>query len=307
MLTVPLRRRDGLKALLLAPFAVSALRQRALAAPAPELLAQRVVAVNWAAAETLLTLGITPLAISDSDYFRRRIARPPLPATVQDIGPFWEPNYELLTALRPSVIYSDPFSPLVSARMATIAPVEVMPVYPAQDDVWLALESWTRTLAARFAREAIAERWLQDARAEMAQYAHQLTPWRDAQVVVMVLNQDGKHGTVYGAHSLAQAVLRQLGLRNAWQREVSAMGTANVGIEQIASLACDRVFYTELPTTLTTLMRTRQPDGLWQQFPAVRQGRVAALQHFFPFGGMATALTLARQIAEALGGADAHR
>ncbi|WAH62174.1 hypothetical protein LZ023_36840 (plasmid) [Pseudomonas silvicola] len=58
---------------------------------------QRIVAINWAAAETLLSLGVTPLAISDSHYFRQRIPRPLL-LTAWDIGAVLGPNLEMLAA-----------------------------------------------------------------------------------------------------------------------------------------------------------------------------------------------------------------
>ncbi len=283
-------RRACLQALLLLPFAA-----RGQQPDAP-----RIVAINWAAAETLLTLNITPLAISDSGYFRRRIARPALPASVQDIGPFWEPNLELLQALRPSLIISDALSPALMTQMRTIAPLETVPVYPAHTDVWQALADWTQTLAQRFAVSA--EPWLQQAGAEMAGYRARLRMHAGASVLVTVLSQDGRHVTIYGANSLADAVLRQLGLVNAWQTPVSPMGLVTHSIEQVALTHCDWLFYSELPTTLTRINRTRQRDLLWQQLPPVVQGFSRELQHFFPFGGMATALMLARQITAALTG-----
>jgi iron complex transport system substrate-binding protein len=42
--------------------------------------AKRIVALNWEAAENLLELGITPLAVADADDYRRWVAQPLLPA-----------------------------------------------------------------------------------------------------------------------------------------------------------------------------------------------------------------------------------
>jgi iron complex transport system substrate-binding protein len=41
--------------------------------------AKRIVALNWEAAENLLELGITPLAVADADDYRRWVAQPCCP------------------------------------------------------------------------------------------------------------------------------------------------------------------------------------------------------------------------------------
>lgn len=286
-----LTRRACLQALLVLPFASRA----GLLTPDP----RRIVAINWSAAETLLSLGITPLAISDSNYFRRRIIRPVLPQSVQDVGPFWEPNMEMLRALRPSLIISDELPAQVIARMATIAPVETVSAWKVQGDRWTALQQWAQELATRLGAEAAARHFLQASDEEMATYRSRLAPHAGERTLVIVLDQDGKHAMIYGKGTLADSALTHLGLTNAWQRPVNAIGVARVGIEQLALIECDRLFFTELPTTMTRLTRRRQPRGLWQQLPLVRDGKTTELQHFFPFGGIATALGLAQQIADA--------
>jgi iron complex transport system substrate-binding protein len=50
---------------------------------------QRVVAINWAAAETLLTLGVAPLAISDVKYYNRRMPTWPVKPPVPTGNPTW--------------------------------------------------------------------------------------------------------------------------------------------------------------------------------------------------------------------------
>lgn len=261
---------------------------------------QRIVAINWAAAETLLSLGVTPLAISDSHYFRQRIPRPLLPDSVQDIGPFWEPNLEMLAALRPALIISDALPAAVMTKMATIAPVETVTAFATSGDLWQALHDWTGQLGARLKVTPHATKWLQQVDTAMDTYRQRLINPQHTRVLVMVLDQDGKYATLYGNGSLADAVLRQLGLINAWQKSVNAAHVARVRIEELADLPCDWLFYTELPTAMTRLMRARQPNGLWHHLPMVAQGRVTRLDHFFPFGSLATALGLADDITRVL-------
>lgn len=285
-------RRACLQALLLLPLAAQAKVSRADR--------QRIVTINWAAAETLLSIGVTPLAISDSRYFRRRITHPVLPASVLDIGPFWEPNLEMLDALRPSLIISDALPAAMMNKMAQIAPVEIFPVYASSDDLWQGLYDWTKQIGMRLEAVATTTRWLQQSQREMAGLRQRLASRQGSAVLVMLLDQDGKYATIYGRGSLADAVVHQLGLTNAWQKSVNAAHIARVRIEELADLACDWLFYTELPTTLTRLMRARQAQGIWQHLPLVAQQRVTPLQHFFPFGSLATGLGLAAEITRVL-------
>ncbi|CAM3474945.1 Fe3+-siderophore ABC transporter substrate-binding protein [Rouxiella silvae] len=287
-----LSRRDCLRALLVLPW----LNASAISATP----AQRIIAINWLAAETLLSLGITPLAVSDVGYFRRRIAEPVLPANVQDIGPFWEPNIERIDALKPTLILSDMLAPALLDSLLRIAPVQVVSVYPSTNDVWQALLTFTGDLGTKLSVCAQAARLIDHATTVLSHCQQRLGHAAGQRILVVVRSQDGKYATVYGKNSLPDAMLTRLGLQNAWNKPVGAMGTANVSIEKLASLPADWLFYTELPTTLTQFTRLRQPDGLWQQLPLVSGGRARELTHFFPFGGMATAVSLAQHITQVL-------
>ncbi|WP_410015444.1 ABC transporter substrate-binding protein [Sodalis sp. C49] len=287
-----LSRRDCLRALLVLPW---------LNAPAMSATpTQRIVAINWLAAETLLSLGITPLAVSDVGYFRSRIADPVLPANVQDIGPYWEPNIERVAALKPTLILSDMLAPALLDSLQRIAPVQVVSVYPATNDLWQALLTFTGALGTKLSASAQAARLIDHATTALSNCQQRLGHAAGQRILVVVRSQDGKYATVYGKNSLPDAMLTRLGLQNAWDRAVGAMGTTNVSIEKLASLSADWLFYTELPTTLTRFTRLRQPDGLWQHLPQVSSERAKELTHFFPFGGIGTAVSLAQHITQVL-------
>ncbi|PEH54004.1 Fe3+-siderophore ABC transporter substrate-binding protein [Yersinia kristensenii] len=293
MKNMHLSRRHCLKILLALPLINSSL---AMAAPSNK----RIVAINWLAAETLLSLGIVPLAVSDSEYFRRRINTPPLPEGVLDIGPFWEPNIELLSALKPSLIFSDFLAPALLDNLRRVATVQVVSVYPSVIDVWQGLTQFTAQLGQQLQIESAAARFIQEASTAIEHCRQQLSHIKSQRILVVVRSQDGQYATVYGRNSLADAVLHQLGMSNAWIQPVSAMGTANVGIEKLASLPVDKLLYTELPTTLTQVSRLRQADGLWQRLPLVAQNKTREMSHIFPFGGLATAVNLAQNITAAI-------
>lgn len=47
-----------------------------------------------------------------------------LPESVRDVGPYWEPNLELIQQLQPQLILSDPMTPTLQRRLNGIAPTE---------------------------------------------------------------------------------------------------------------------------------------------------------------------------------------
>lgn len=261
---------------------------------------QRVVAINWAAAETLLTLGVEPLAISDVGYYRRRMPAPPLPQTVRDIGPYWEPNLELLHQLNPQLILSDALPNSVLRALSGIAPTEVVNIFPTSQGVWNSASAFMRQLAERLHLSEQAAVYLQTAEQRLDALRARLALRPQPPLYIAVLNQDGRHATVYGQHSMAQDVLQRLGLRNAWSGPSNAMGFSLTGIERLSEQPDAHLLYIEIPTTSARLQSLRQPNALWDNLPAVRRNQVHALGTFYPYGGVASYLSLAERIADYL-------
>src|SRR5690606_22500578 len=83
---------------------------------------RRIVALTWEAAEQVLELGITPLAVADADDYREWVVRPELPASVLSAGTRLEPNLELLVELKPDLILISPVLADMQAQLARIAP-----------------------------------------------------------------------------------------------------------------------------------------------------------------------------------------
>lgn len=90
---------------------------------------QRVVALDWVSAETLLSLGITPLAIADTAGYRQWVTTPTLPGSVKDVGSRREPNLESLTALKPDLIVINKEHAAVYPALTNIAPTVAFSVF----------------------------------------------------------------------------------------------------------------------------------------------------------------------------------
>lgn len=257
----------------------------------------RIVALNWAAAETLLALGVAPLAISDDRYYRRRMPTADLPASVRDVGPYWEPNLELIQQLRPQLILSDPMTPTLQRALNGIAPTEPVAIYPARDGAWRATTEFMGDLARRLALQPRAADYIAAGNARLESLRGQLAQRPQPSVCVAVLNQDGRHAAVYGRNSMVEDVLQRLGLVNAWQGPVGPVGLAMVGIERLADSPDAHLVYIDIPTTSARLQSLRQPNALWNNLPAVRRGNTLALERFYPYAGAPSMLDLAERIA----------
>ncbi|MFC3320487.1 MULTISPECIES: hypothetical protein [Mesorhizobium] len=71
----------------------------AMASPSAAAKPLRIVCLDDGLAETLLMLGVSPIAIADRDVWETWVVEPSLPPDVVDVGTLLEPNLELLQEL----------------------------------------------------------------------------------------------------------------------------------------------------------------------------------------------------------------
>lgn len=84
--------------------------------------APRIAAIDWAMLETVVALGVTPVAATELIQFRKDAVEPPVPAEVTDLGLRGAPNFELLHLSRPDLILISPFYTRYTGRLEAIAP-----------------------------------------------------------------------------------------------------------------------------------------------------------------------------------------
>ncbi len=106
---------------LLTAMALSPLLLRMQTAQAAPMNNERIVALEWLPVELMLALGVTPYGVADIPNYRMWVNEPVLPDSVIDVGLRTEPNLELLTQMKPSMlVWSAGYgpSPEVLARIA---------------------------------------------------------------------------------------------------------------------------------------------------------------------------------------------
>lgn len=259
-------------------------------------LVPRIATVDWTIAETLLALGVTPLAVGDVGSYRAWVGEPLLPAAVVDIGQRAQPNRELLAELKPDRILISPLAAPLAPTLSRIAPVQSIALYEPDADLWQRLHEATLTIAALVDKTAEAGQLLAGLDQDLAQMRAALPA--DLPPLLVVQFIDERHVRVFGRHSLFEAVMQRLGLRNGWQGETNAWGFAVASLEQLMALPQARLVVVD-PIPVGVSERLQEP-GLWQQLPQVRVAAVLHLPAVWSFGGVLAARRFAVQLSTAL-------
>ncbi|OZA86773.1 MAG: ABC transporter substrate-binding protein [Azorhizobium sp. 39-67-5] len=259
---------------------------------------RRIVSLDYGLAETLLAMGVTPVAIAEADEWSRWVIEPALPAGVVNLGTALEANIELLHALRPDLILSTPYLARVKPMLERIARTEVFGIYTPEGGAPYRLSvTATRRLGGMLARDAEAERLIVEANAVMEATHATLAPYAGTPLFVVNF-MDTRHVRVYGAKSLFDDVMTLCGLTNAWQGNTNYWGFATVGIEQLARAPQARLIYLE-PIAADVLNRLNG-SPLWNSLGFVRERRVQSMPAALMFGMLPSAMRFARLLGRTL-------
>lgn len=288
-----INRRRFLAAMALSPLLWQ--MQKAQAAPVN---AERIVALEWLPVELMLALGVTPYGVADIPNYRMWVNEPVLPDSVIDVGLRTEPNLELLTQMKPSIlVWSAGYGPSPKI-LARIAPGRSF----AFSDGKQPLEQARRSLlemAELLNKQDVAHRHL----AEFDAYIDSLKPRfvsRGERPVLIMSLLDPRHMLVFGPNCLFQEILDRLGVKNAWQGETNFWGSTVVGIDRLAAYKDVDVLCFDHGNAAD--MRQLAATPLWQAMPFVRANRVQNVPAVWFYGATLSAMNFARILDNALGG-----
>lgn len=283
----------------------------ATAAAVPATIPTRVVSMNWELTETLLALGVVPIGVSLPDWYRSSIVEPPLPPGVADIGLLYQPNFEVLLALKPDLLVITPGHMPALRTLQRIAPTITLSQYMTSAQPYHDLCGETVTLGTRLGRTGRADQLVAEAarttEAVRARLAARPALLRHPLIVADLV--DDRHLRVYGRGSLFDEMLAKLGVANAAHpRDGGAVWPTQAGytLVPLQRLA-------EVPEASVLLVGPVKPaarrglDGnaIWQALPAVRERRVAKLPVIAPYGGLVSMQRFAEAIEAALTTIDA--
>ncbi|WP_215781764.1 ABC transporter substrate-binding protein [Paludibacterium sp. B53371] len=265
---------------------------------AAQAVPQRIVALSWDAAEQVLALGVTPLAVADRADYQRWVARPALPPSVQDAGSRLEPNLELLARLKPDLILIDGALADLQPRLAHLGPVLSLQAFSVDHDNAAMARQIYLQLATVLGRTAYAQQQLRRQQTQLAQWRVRLAARYPAGAPAVCVIRVGSPSAVwlYGRNSMPQAAIQALGLRPGCPVETGAWGVAQRRVSDLARLS----------GTAVLAIAPLAPGGalwhspLWQAMPFVREGRFAAMRPSWTYGGVFSLLYLAEGVVQGL-------
>ncbi len=255
----------------------------------------RIAVLDWGWAESLLALGVNPLAVAEAPLYGDRVVMPALAEDTIDLGLRSWPNMELLRALRPDLILSQAGYGISAERLSQIAPTLALPLYSAARQPLRAAEDALKEIATRIGRGDIATRYLQISQDRLGAIARRAKHY-DGRPLLIIKFTDDRLVDIYGAGGLFDDVLKRIGIDNAWDGATNNWGFATAGLDAIARHPEARLIIIE-PGPPGPFLQS----ALWQALPAVRQGRVSTIPPTWVFGAFPSAMRFAEVLKRGLG------
>lgn len=289
----------GLGAAALAVSGGSLVRTAHAAAPGAR-PAARVAVLDWPLTEVVLSLGVVPVGVSRPSWYAKLDGDPPLPPSVVDTGLLYQPNFEVLEALKPDLIIITPWHAPLRAMLERIAPTLTVQLFGPGIDVYQAVHAATRKLADALGRVPAAEALFARADAQLAGASTSLAGFRaTGRPIYLVRPIDDRHIAVFGRNSLFGGVLDALAIDNAWQDFADPQGMTEADLAALAKNANAQAVTIGVPPAVATPL-ARSP--LWRALPFVRQNRVQHIGPLPALGGVVASMRFAKDLAQALQG-----
>ena len=266
---------------------------------------ERVIALNWAATEALLLLGVTPIGVADRDGYNAWVREPELPEGVANVGTRVAPSLEAISELKPDLIVTSSEMAPAANLLERIAPTYVVSVYKQGSRPFEKASSMLTTLGEMLNREERAKSVLNDIDQTLQAQRHRLeNAGLTDRPVALVNFLDDRHVRVYAPNGLFQRALNALGLENAWPHTGNYWGFSVVGLEALSPYQDSRIII--ISPTLPGLSDTLANSPFWTYLPPVQRDQVYQIDPVWPFGGVFPVKRLATLLAEGLlaGGSD---
>ncbi|MFC7397823.1 ABC transporter substrate-binding protein [Chelatococcus sp. GCM10030263] len=262
----------------------------------------RIVALDWASAETMVAIGQVPIATSSPYRGGQERLFDTIPdRDIVELGSMFEPNLELIQRLKPDLIFYAPWQAHLLPSLRRIAPVRLTnPRAPTSNLLNNAL-----ILTSEIGRELGAPReateYLRRCDQELDALENRCRTFLQRALLICVLLPDGRHLSIYTQGSLFHDVLDRLGLKNAYRGPLSASGSSTLGIEDLAEYPKAELLYLHTGPQSDAALRLLSNSSLWSSLRVVQQRAVKPLGYVWPFGALPSAVSLARSLTAALG------
>ncbi|MGK8202563.1 ABC transporter substrate-binding protein [Burkholderia cenocepacia] len=263
---------------------------------------QRVVALDFMFAESVVALDLIPVGMADTAFYPGWLGyRSERLAHVTDIGSRQEPGLEAIAAVQPDLIIGVGFrhAPIFAA-LDRIAPTILFQFSPnvSEDGVPVTQLDWMRqifrTIGAVTGRDARAQTVEAQLDAGLARNAARLSAAGRAGERIALLQELGLPDRywAYTGNSTAAGLARALGLEP-WPKKPTREGTLYVTSADLLTQR-DLAILFVTATGLDVPLAAKLDSPVWRFVPAWQRHRIALVErNIWGFGGPMSALKLA--------------
>ncbi|WP_114786242.1 iron-siderophore ABC transporter substrate-binding protein [Vibrio tetraodonis] len=260
---------------------------------------KKVIALDWALTETVISLGVQPQGIADVSGYNTWVTKPVLAKSVIDVGSRREPNLELLSDLKPDVILISDHMSSAYQRLQTIAPVLVYTIYNDKKLPLKSVTDITRSLGSLLGKEINAEVVIEQTEARLKANAEKINAAnQNTKPLMFIRFMNASTIRVHNTGSLVQSIIEKMGLKNDWQEETNDWGFTTAGIEKLAEH--QKVNILIFGPLKDTERRQLSQSPLWQAMEFTRTHSVYELPAIWTFGGLISAQRFSDSITEQL-------
>lgn len=258
----------------------------------------RVATLDWGLTESVIELGVAPVASGDIKGYREWVKRPSIPTATQDIGTREEPNLGKLVEVKPDVILIGANLKELKGRLESIAPVVVFDTYQADHNNAEQADKDFMTLATLLGKEAVAVQKLQQRDDTFKRLKAKLeTAFPNGLPKVATMRfANTTSAYVYGGNSMPQYALEALGIENPIKLKNSQWGLEQKRLRFLRTVDQNVLLYFQPFYQEEKLNKS----PLWQAMPFVQNGNVASVESTWTYGGAMSLQYLAESMTDAL-------
>lgn len=258
----------------------------------------KVVTLEWAATETLLSLGIVPVGAADLAGYRQwvNIGNDKLSSAV-DVGGRQQPSLEALMRLKPDLIVTSALRHgAIAARLNEISPTLLLDEGSEKSDFYDNIKAGLVASGKAVGREP-------EAREEWVSFEERLSSARskrlpqETRIVIAQPLPGVARLRIFTSNSAAMTTLSKAGFSTAVDLGSQSFGFTTLGLEDLAVLDAD----THLCLLGDEPSRELTESALWPVLPMVASNQVHAIgPDIWPFGSTRSMLRLLDRVESAL-------
>lgn len=266
--------------------------------------ATKVVSLEWMQTETLVSLGVMPVAHADGDEYNTWVANAQVDDTVKDVGKRSEPSFTEIMKTDPELVLADTSGPeaIVKKLEKEGVPVLVLDTADGSRQLDLMKEN-VRTIAEAVGRTDEADQIIGDLDSSMAAGKKAIAESDAAGARFAMADGWAEGGNVtirlFGEGSLMSDLAEGLGLKNAWTGEVDPdWGLGTTDPEGLTALGDNVRFFYNSPVEADDVFGNQlEKNPIWNKLEFVTSDHLYPLEKgIWTFGGPVSAQEFIDQV-----------